>query len=166
MDGNFFNSDLGYTVSVDKRNQTFKPTEGHIISFVQSLPLVQDSSSLLNGVDVSKYHLFSEDLIGSVKFHARSINGVDGDVRLTNRLYIPRTKLRGFDVFRTGPKDGKDYIGGNYISAISAEGQLPNLLPESYRTDISVFLDTANIWGVDYSTVNDCLLYTSPSPRD
>jgi len=28
---------------------------------------------------------------------------------------------------------------------------LPNLLPESYRTDFSIHLDTANIWGVDYS---------------
>ena len=28
---------------------------------------------------------------------------------------------------------------------------LPNLLPESYRTDISMFLDTGNVWDVDYS---------------
>ena len=28
---------------------------------------------------------------------------------------------------------------------------MPNLLPESYRTDISVFLDAANIWGVDFN---------------
>jgi len=32
---------------------------------------------------------------------------------------------------------------------------LPNLLPESYRTDVSVFLDTANVWGVDYTNVDD-----------
>ena len=25
------------------------------------------------------------------------------------------------------------------------------LLPESYRTDFNLFLDTANLWGVDYS---------------
>ena len=86
-----------------------------------------------------------------MQFHARSINGLDDDVRLTNRLYIPRSRLRGFDTFRTGPKDGDDYIGGNYTTAVSAEAQLPNLLPESYRTDFSLFLDTANIWAVDYS---------------
>ena len=49
-----------------------------------------------------------------------------------------------------GPKDGDDYIGGNYTGAVSAEAQLPNLLPESYRTDFSLFLDTANVWHVDY----------------
>ena len=28
---------------------------------------------------------------------------------------------------------------------------LPNLLPEAYKTDFSVFIDTGNIWGVDYN---------------
>ena len=32
---------------------------------------------------------------------------------------------------------------------------MPNLLPESYRTDFSLFLDTANVWGVDYTTVDE-----------
>ena len=63
--------------------------------------------------------------------------------------------LGGFDVFKTGPKDGEDYVGGNYVTGLSAEAQLPNLLPEQYRTDFSVFLDTANIWGVDYDTSVD-----------
>jgi len=151
MEGNFFNTDLGYAITMDKRNQSFKPTEGHKVTFRQSLPLIQDSSSILNGIDVSTYHGFSEDLIGSIKLHARSINGVDDDVRLTNRLYIPRSRLRGFNTFKVGPKDGEDYIGGNYTTTLSAEAQLPNILPESYRTDVSVFLDTGNVWAVDYS---------------
>ena len=52
---------------------------------------------------------------------------------------------------RVGPKDGADWIGGNYTAGVSAEAQLPNLLPESYKTDISVFLDAGNVWAVDYS---------------
>ena len=76
-------------------------------------------------------------------------------MRLTNRLYIPRSRLRGFNTYKVGPKDGDDYIGGNYTTAISAEAQLPNILPESYKTDISLFLDTANIWAVDYSDTID-----------
>ena len=151
MEGSFFNVDFGYRVTADKRNQSFKPTQGHKISFVQRLPVIQDSSSMLNGIDISAYHDFSEDFIGSLKLHARAIVGIDSDVRLTNRLYIPRRKLRGFNPFKVGPKDGDDFIGGNYTTAVSAEAQLPNLLPESYRTDFSVFLDTANVWGVDYN---------------
>ena len=155
MEGNFFNADLTYAISLDKRNQRFRPTQGYKTTFRQSLPLIQDSSSILNGIDVSAYHGFSEDLIGSLKIYARTINGIDSDVRLTNRLFIPRNRLRGFNTYKVGPKDGADFIGGNYITAVNAEAQLPNLLPESYRTDFSLFLDTANVWGVDYTTVDE-----------
>ena len=75
---------------------------------------------------------FSEDLIGALIFYGRPINGIDEDVRLTKRLYLPKKKLRGFDTYRIGPKDGDDYIGGNYTAAVTAEAQLPNILPESY----------------------------------
>ena len=155
MEGNFFNADLAYAISLDKRNQRFRPTQGYKTTFRQSLPLIQDSSSILNGIEVSAYHGFSEDLIGSLKIYARTINGIDCDVRLTNRLFIPSKRLRGFNTYKVGPKDGDDYIGGNYITAVNAEAQLPNLLPESYRTDFSLFLDTANVWGVDYTTVDE-----------
>ena len=151
MEGNFFNTDFTYGLTSDKRNQVFKPTEGYKASFTQSLPLIQDSSSISNGLDISTYHDFSEDLIGSLKFYAKTIHGIDDDVRLTNRLFMPRRKLRGFNTNKVGPKDGADFIGGNYISAITTEAQLPNLLPESYRTDISLFLDAGNVWSVDYS---------------
>jgi outer membrane protein insertion porin family len=54
-----------------------------------------------------------------------------------------------------GPKDGEDYVGGNYVSTMGFEVQLPNLLPESTKTDISLFLDTGNVWEVDYSNTLD-----------
>ena len=155
MDGTYFNSDLGYSITLDKRNQSFQPTEGYRASFSQKLPLIQDSSSIMNGYNISAYHDFSEDVIGSLKFYAKTIHGVDDDVRLTNRLYIPQKRLRGFVRGKVGPKDGADWIGGNYTSALSAEAQLPNLLPESYRTDFNLFFDTANVWGVDYSSALD-----------
>jgi len=155
MEGNFINMDLLYGLTLDKRDQSFKPTDGYKAKFIQSLPLLQDSSSLYNAIDVKTYHDFSDDIIGSLKFVTKGIFGIDDDVRLTKRLYLPRTSLRGFNVFKVGPKDGDDYIGGNYLTALSAEAQLPNLLPESYNTDFTVFLDTANIWGVDYDNTVD-----------
>ena len=35
------------------------------------------------------------------------------------------------------------------------EAQLPNLLPEAYKTNFSIFLDSGNVWGVDYSSTVD-----------
>ena len=152
MDGSFTNLDLDYGIIVDRRNQVFQPTSGYRSRFSQSLPLILDNSAIMNGLDVSGYHAFSEDIIGSAKFYGRSINGLDDDdVRLTSRLFIPSKKLRGFNTRKVGPKDGEDWIGGNYVTAFGLEAQLPNLLPESTRTDVSVFIDTGNVWSVDYS---------------
>ena len=151
MDGTFTNINFGYGIIVDRRNQPFQPTSGYRSKFLQDLPLLQDSSSILNGYEISSYRKFSEDVIGAVKFYARSIHGIDNDVRITNRLFLPSRKLRGFNTSRVGPKDGQDWIGGNYSTALSIEAVLPNLLPESTRTDVSVFLDTGNVWSVDYS---------------
>ena len=151
MEGNYFNSDFQYGITLDKRNQSFQPTEGYRTTFTQSLPIIQDSSSIMNGLNISAYQDFSENVIGSVKFYAKSIHGIDDDVRLTNRLFLPSKRLRGFVRGRVGPKDGDDWIGGNYTTAINTEAQLPNILPESYRTDFIVFMDAGNVWHVDYS---------------
>ena len=151
MDGDYFNSNFTYGITVDKRNQSWQPTEGYKASFFQALPLIQDSSSISNRFNISKYHDFSEDVIGSLKFQFRTIHGTDGDVRVTDRQYISSKRLRGFVRGKVGPKDGVDWIGGNYVTGLSAEAALPNLLPESYKTDIGLYLDTANVWGVDYS---------------
>ena len=156
MDGTYYNLDFDYGIAWDRRNQPFQPTSGYITKFEQSLPIVIDKSSIYNGFTASGYRAFGEDIIGSVKFMARSIHGLeDEDVRLTSRLFIPATRLRGFNAIKIGPKDGEDYIGGNYVSSLNFEAQLPKLLPESSRTDISLFTDLGNIWGVDYSSTLD-----------
>ena len=152
MQGKFTNLDFHYGLTFDERNQPFQTTGGYRTKFSQSIPLIQDSSSLINGLEFSGYHDFSEDVIGVVRFYGKSIHGIDDDVRLTNRLFIPAQRLRGFTTRRVGPKDGEDWVGGNYVSTLGFEAQLPNLLPESSRTDISLFIDSGNVWGVDYNS--------------
>ena len=155
MDGNYTNMDFQYGIIWDKRNQIFQPTAGYRTKFIQKLPVLQDSSSIVNGIDLSAYRNVSEDIIGVARFYARTVNGIDDDVRLTNRLFLPLKKLRGFNTRRVGPKDGEDWVGGNYTTAIGLEAQLPNLLPESTRTDFSLFFDAGNVWEVDYSNTID-----------
>ena len=151
MEGTFNNLDFSYAIIADRRNQAFQPTSGYRSKFLQSLPLIQDSSSILNGYELSSFHGFSEDVTGAIKFYGRAIHGVDDDVRITNRLFLPASKLRGFDTRKVGPKDAGDWVGGNYTTALTLEALLPNLLPESTKTDISVFIDSGNVWEVDYS---------------
>ena len=108
MAGEYTNMDFSYGITKDRRNQAFQPTEGYDLKFNQSLPILQDGSSMMNGIAYNKYHGFSEDVIGVFRLSARAMTGVDDDVRITNRLFLPRKRLRGFNTARVGPKDGTD----------------------------------------------------------
>ena len=154
--GTFTDLTFGYVITKDERNRKFMPTDGSVISFKQNVPILSDSESILNSIRYRQYHSFSENIIGAFKFYGAAINTLgDEDVRLSKRLHLNRNVLRGFETRKVGPKDGADYIGGNYATAINFEAALPNLLPEGTETDISVFMDLGNIWHVDYSSEVD-----------
>ena len=74
---------------------------------------------------------------------------------ITKRIFIPSRKLRGFEPGKIGPKDGSDYIGGNYGSTINFASTLPRLFTEVQDLDLSLFFDAANVWGVDYDSSLD-----------
>ena len=140
-----------YGIKYDQRDRTFMPTKGFITSFDQSIPFYADRNYLFNKFTTSAYKKFSENVIGAGKIYLATINGLnDDDVRLSKRTKLSNRRLRGFEKNKIGPVDGKDHIGGNYATALNFEANLPNLLPESSNTDISLFLDFGNVWGVDY----------------
>ena len=85
----------------------------------------------MNTYSASVWNEISENAIAALKFQAKSVHGVDENVRLTNRLFVEGRKLRGFVRGKVGPKDGSDWVGGNYVMGLSGEIQLPNLLPLS-----------------------------------
>ena len=156
--GNFSELSANYGLTLDKRNRSFMPTDGSIISFAQTLPIVADKSYVANTFAASKYHSFSEDVVLGTKIYLSSINGLGSeDVRLSKRRNLSTTKrLRGFEKNKIGPVDGTDHIGGNYAAALNFEASLPNLLPDKTNTDINLFLDFGNVFGVDYdSSIDD-----------
>ena len=115
-----------------------------------------DEFAFSNSYDFKVWNKLSNDMVTSLSFFGKHVNSLNGeDVRITNRFYIPRKKLRGFKVRQVGPVDGKDYIGGNYVSAINFDTTLPMLFPSLENIDFKYFLDTANLWGVDYSSSID-----------
>jgi outer membrane protein insertion porin family len=153
-----FNEIAGnYGFTFDNRDRRFMPTAGSISSFNQSLPIYADRSFIANTVSSSIYKSFTENVIGAGKIYFSSINGLGSDdVRLNKRRNLSTKRLRGFKRGKVGPKDNLDHVGGNYAAAINFEANLPKLLPESTKTDIGLFLDFANLWGVDYDdTIDD-----------
>ena len=154
--GTFSELAARYGISLDKRDRAFMPTDGSIIGFNQELPIYADKPFISNTFTSSFYRTLDEDIIGAAKFYITSINSIDDeDVRLSKRKGLPSNRLRGFERNKVGPVDGTDHVGGNYAAAINFETNLPNLLPESTNTDVGLFLDIGNIWGVDYDSSLD-----------
>ena len=154
--GTFSDFTASYGFSYDKRNRAFMPTSGSIISFNQSLPIYADRSSISNTFTSSTYKSFNENIVGAGKLYLSAINGLSSeDVRLSKRKSLSTRRLRGFEKNKIGPVDGSDHIGGNYAAALNLETNLPNLLPENYNTDVSLFLDLGSVWGVDYDSSLD-----------
>lgn len=151
--GTFTDLSFDYGIQLDNRDRTFMPTEGYITSFNQTIPVYADTPFIRNSFAYRVYNSFSPNVIGAFKFYSAAINGLDDeDVRLSKRLNLPGSYLRGFKAGRVGPKDTQDYVGGNYAVAVNFEAALPNFLPESTKTDISLFMDFGNVWGVDYDS--------------
>tara|TARA_A100001011_G_scaffold385304_1_gene459083 strand:- start:9005 stop:11224 length:2220 start_codon:yes stop_codon:yes gene_type:complete len=150
--GTFTDLTLSYQISSDKRDRAFMPTSGYLTSFSQELPIYADSPFIRNSFGSNIYRSLTEDIIGSAKFFVSGIHGLDDkDVRLSKRQNLSTSRLRGFESGKIGPKDGNDYVGGNYLASLSLETTFPNLLPESSKIDVGAFLDMGNVWHVDYS---------------
>ena len=106
------------------------------------------------------YKLYGElydNNVSSASLYLKAANSITGDnIKLSERISIPSRMLRGFESGKVGPKDGKDFIGGNYVTALNFNTTLPQIFPNLQDVDFSLFFDAANVWGVDYdSSIND-----------
>ncbi len=154
--GSYFDTYFNYSLVYDKRNQRFKTSEGYRSKFSQRIPIISDKNSLENTYDYKLYTSWLEKSLATFGFFLSSVNSLTGDdVKLSERIFIPSSKLRGFEHGRVGPKDGADYIGGNYAFSFNAATSVPTIFPNSQSTDFSLFFDAANVWGVDYSSSLD-----------
>ena len=154
QDGDYFDLAFIYGVDYDKRDRYYQPTEGHRSYFSQTLPVVSDEYALENRYLFEKYtELLTEDMIGKIAINLFSINSLsDDDVRLSKRITLPEQYLRGFKSGKIGPKDGADYIGGNYAATLNISTNLPLIFPTLQNTDFLYFVDFANGGGVDYNS--------------
>ena len=157
QEGDYFDAMFSYALQLDKRDQIFQPKDGYISTFYQSLPLnIEDNQTLINSYEIKNYYEYFDDLVASISIFTKAASSLgENDVRISDRLYLPSRKLRGFEAGKVGPVDGGDFVGGNYIASFNAASEIP--IFESLETmDFSVFYDAANVWGVDYnSKIND-----------
>jgi len=155
QEGDYFDSYFNYSLDYNLTNNRYRPEEGFRNTFQQELPLITDNYEIVNSFESVRYQKISE-MVTKVSFYGKAVNSLGGeDVRISKRLFMPSSKLRGFESGKVGPIENNDYIGGNYISALNFSATLPKLLPSFQNMDLSLFVDAANIWGVDYDSSID-----------
>ncbi|WP_440917918.1 outer membrane protein assembly factor BamA [Candidatus Pelagibacter sp.] len=156
QDGNYFDSFIGFDFLYDKRNQKYQTTSGFFSNYNLDLPIISDTNTLTNQYSYKLFKELYENNVSTFSVLLQSANSLSNDdIKLSERLYLPGRKLRGFEAGKVGPKDGDDYIGGNYISSINATTTIPVILENVQNVDIVLFADAANIWGVDYNSSLD-----------
>ena len=156
QEGNYFDSFLQLDFNYDKRNQKFQTSKGFRSLYSVDLPVISETYSLINSYNYKYFTELYENNISSFSFLFEAANSInDKNIKLSERLYLPSNNLRGFEIGKVGPKDGDDYIGGNFISAVNFTSTLPQVLPDYQNADFLVFFDIANIWGVDYDSSLD-----------
>ena len=152
-EGSYLTTKFFYNVINDKRNRKFQPTSGYTVGFGQGLAtLVSEIPYVTNTVFGSFYKEFSEDFIGTIKYKVKSINAFNSkDVKLSDRIFLSDSELRGFAFRGVGPKVSDEYVGGNYSYSTNFSTTVPNGLPDKWGTKSNIFFDVANVWGKDFS---------------
>jgi len=152
QEGDYLDTYFNYSLTYDLRNKRYRPDEGFKNTFYQELPLYSENYELVNSFESIYYNKIYSS-VTKIGFYGKVVNTLgDDDVRVSKRLYMPGSKLRGFEVGKIGPVDNNDFVGGNYASSINFSATLPQLLPSFQNSDISFFIDLANVWGVDYDS--------------
>ena len=154
--GSYFETQINYALDFDKRNQKYQTSSGTRTIVRQGIPLVSDEYTLMNGIESEKWVKLENEMITNFGIYGRAVNSVnDENVRITDRVGLPRSKLKGFQSGRIGPVDNNDYVGGNYAISVNFDTTLPMILPNAETIDFKYFIDAGNVWGIDYSDTLD-----------
>jgi len=151
--GDYFDSFLNFNFNYDKRNQKFETSDGFFSNYSIDLPIVSESLTLTNTYRYKTFKELYENNVSTLSFLIKTANSLNNkNIRLSERLFVSGRNLRGFESGKIGPKDGNDYIGGNIVSSVNISTNLPKITENFQNLDLGLFLDVANIWGVDYDS--------------
>ena len=156
QEGNYWDSFLNLSFDYDTRNQKFQATDGFRSQYFIDIPVISETATLQNTYAYKYYTELYENNISTASFFLRSSNSLKSkDIKLSERIILPANRLRGFERGKVGPKDGDDFIGGNYAATINFASTIPQLLENAENIDFLVFFDVGNVWGVDYFEGDD-----------
>lgn len=153
--GDRITSLVGQTLTYDRRDTRFLPSEGYLLRLDQDLAgLGGDNRFVRHEGRADWYYPFRPDVVLNVGGSAGYIFGYAGeDVRIANRFFLGGSNLRGFQFGGVGPRDDEtdDSLGGNLYYVGTTELRFPLGLPEELRIFGRTFVDAGTLTEIDVS---------------
>ena len=152
-------SSLGYSLSFDRRNSRYKPSNGFNFKLSQDLAgLGGDSYFYRNSFEFNYYKRLSKRFIGAYKLQGGNINGYNDKYSpLSSNFKLGGKKMRGFKSGKIGPKLGNSYTGGQYFYLTSLETNI-DLNIDAFDITTTAFIDVGSVWGLEnpaYGSIDD-----------
>lgn len=161
--GSRFVSQLGYSLSWDRRNNPIQATRGFTLSLSQDLAGIGgDVRFLRTQVDGRAYRGLLPGVTASLGISSGYVAEWGGDdVRRTDRFFKGGSSFRGFDALGLGPRvvqvdtdtgeilQSLDSLGGQFFAIGTAELTVPTFLPEQYGINGALFAEVGTLGVVE-----------------
>ncbi len=142
--GSTTTSAVGYTLTLDLRDDRIDPTSGYVLRIAQDLAgLGGDVRFLRSILNYAYYYPWTDQWVTRLAWEQGHIIGLGEDVRLTNRFFISSDTFRGFANGGVSPRDTAtgDALGGTIYYVGTVEQRFPLGLPEELGILGRVFTD-------------------------
>ena len=153
QEGTFTTSSIENEFFYDKRDSRFTPTDGHFVRYNIDLAGFGGTERFVKNELSSGIfrRLFGSAFIGSLDGSVGIINGLNVDVRVSERFFLGGNRLRGFETGGVGARDLStgDALGGTKFYRASTEVEFPLGLPDEFDIRGSIFTDIGSVWGND-----------------
>ena len=153
LQGTSLVSEIGQTLTYDKRDNRFRPTEGYFGELGLAGAGVGGDTRYVRGTIRGGYYypLFDRELILSATAEAGVSRNFDGNGSYIDSFFLGGNSVRGFENFGIGPRDSgsDDAVGGQNYFAGSLQAAFPVGFPEELGVRGRAFVDVGSLWSID-----------------
>jgi len=144
-------SSVGYEYTFDNRRSGLDPAAGVVLEFGQDFAALGGSdryikTKLLAGAET---RVFNDQVVLRAQVEGGALHSLSGASRVYDRYITTPRNFRGFAPGGIGPRQGGDFLGGNYYAVMRLETEFPLGLPEEYGLRGGAFFDAGSLWGLD-----------------
>ena len=151
-EGSTVTSAIGQTLTYDKRDDRFDPTEGYFLRLETDFAGLGGTQRFVRAKFTAGYYQsLGNDLVLSFVGEYGIVYGIGKDVGLADRFFLGGNNLRGFERGGVGPRDGAtdDSLGANQFYAGTVELTFPLGLPKEFGLRGRVWTDAGSAFGID-----------------